>query len=304
MAAIAATALLTIGLAALVRGRSALRETTLLPAWWWAALALVACSAVEIAAGTLRRDDSWLAPLRYAAAVLTFCPLLAVLGAKRPQHNAWNFVVLAFWGIVALPVAETFFLQRGQRLEIGDVRSWFLWPLILLGPINYVPTRNWLAALLVAAGQVLLLSEYLPLIHRSLFPGQQLVGLALLVAALLSTATLTRRASEESSAQGEAPRSRVGLVGANPYDRLWLDFRDTFGLFWALRLQERVHAVAETNDWPLDLAWSGLVEKSSGRPIVAIDPAHESALRTSLKGLLRRFVSGRWIAQRLGSDID
>lgn len=288
MAAIVATALLAVGLAALARSRSALSETTLLPAWWWAIAALVACSAVEIAAGLLRRDDSWLAPLRYAAAGLTFCPLLAVLGAKRPQHNAWNLIVLTFWGVVALPVAETFFLQRGQRLEIGDARSWFLWPLILLGPINYLPTRNWPAAILVAAGQLLLLGDYLPLIHRPLFAGQQLVALGLLVAAVLSTATRARRASEEIT----------------PYDRLWLDFRDTFGLFWALRLQERVSAVSQTNDWPLDLAWSGLVEKASGKPIQQVDPAIEPTLRTSLKGLLRRFVSGRWIAERLGSDID
>jgi hypothetical protein len=49
--------------------------------------------------------------------------MLAVLGAKRPQHAAWSFVVLAFWGILALPAAETYFLQRGQRREMGDARS-------------------------------------------------------------------------------------------------------------------------------------------------------------------------------------
>jgi hypothetical protein len=32
--------------------------------------------------------------------------------------------------------------------------------------------------------------------------------------------------------------------------------------------------------------------------------AIEPTLRTTLNGLLRRFVSGRWIAVRLGRDID
>jgi hypothetical protein len=90
----------------------------------------------------------------------------------------------------------------------------------------------------------------------------------------------------------------------NPYNRLWRDFRDTFGLFWALRLQERVNAVAATNDWPLMLGWSGMVDHATGQPLAQIDAAIEPTLRTTIKGLLRRFVSGRWIAARMGSDID
>ena len=208
-----------------------------------------------------------------------------MLGAKRPQHAAWSFVVAACWGIVVLPAAETFFLQRGQRLEMGDARSWFLWILIVVGPINYLPTRQWLAATLLAAGQVLALSEYLPLVHRNLFAHQQLAGLWLGCLSLV----LAR-----------SPHSR----DAGKYDRLWLDFRDTFGLFWALRLQERVNAVAQTNGLPVWLSWSGLRDATTSRKINELDPAIEPTLRTTLKGLLRRFVSGRWIAERLGRDID
>jgi hypothetical protein len=86
---------------------------------------------------------------------------------------------------------------------------------------------------------------------------------------------------------------------SNPYDRLWREFRDQFGLFWALRLQERVNAVAATENWPFVLTWTGLVERATGQPLLAVDPAIEPALRTTIKGLLRRFVSGAWIAARL-----
>jgi hypothetical protein len=281
---------LCVGVSALFLRRKFVRETTLIPAWWWTLAAIVAWSGVEFSAswsGT--SSPTWLAPLRLSAVTLSFCPILAVLGAKRPQHAAWSFVVAAFWGIVVLPAAETFLLQRGQRLEMGDARSWFLWILIAVGPINYLPTRQWLAATLLAAGQTLALSEYLPLLHRVLFAQQYTAALCLACLALVVSRTPS-----------------CGVPGK--YDRLWLDFRDTFGLFWALRLQERVHAVAQTNSWPVWLSWSGF---QSGPAVPAGQAAPqdipveiESTLRTTLKGLLRRFVSNRWIAERLGRDID
>ena len=270
--------------AGLLLRRAHVRETTLLPAWWWALAAIVAWSATEAAAALAGpRPGNWLAPLRLAAIALSFCPVLAVLGAKRPQHAAWSFVVAALWAILALPAAEAFFLQRDQRLEMGDARSWFLWILIFVGPINYVATRQWLASLLLAAGQVLALSEYLPLIQRSLFIGQHTV--ALLVAAAAAVAA-------------RPPRSGAG----SPHDRLWLDFRDLFGLFWSLRLQERVNTVAASSGWPLWLGWFGLQGAATGKPVQHVDPVIEPTLRTTMRGLLRRFVTGGWIAQRLGKS--
>lgn len=261
-----------------------------MPAWCWAIAAVVAWSSTELAAaiagaGRIGLEPTWLAPLRLAATTLSFCPLLAILGAKRPQHGAWSFVVAAFWGMMALPAAETFFLQRGQRLEMGDARSWFLWILIAVGPINYLPTRQWPAALLLAAGQFLTLSEYLPLVQRAVIAHQHLAGLWL---AALSLAVV------------RPPHCRA----ANQYDRLWLDFRDTFGLLWSLRLQERVNSVAHSSQWLLWLSWLGLRHGQTDEPLTSVDSTIEPTLRTTLKGLLRRFVTGRWIAKRLGQDID
>jgi hypothetical protein len=275
-----------VGIGVLLLRRSQVRETTLLPACWWTLTAVVAWSGTELAAGLAAdRSANWIAPLRLAAVTLSFCPILAVLGAKRPQQAAWTFVVAAFWGIVVLPAAETFFLQRGQRLEIGDARSWFLWLLVVVGPINYLPTRQWLSATLLGAGQILALSQYLPIVHRTLFAHQELAGLWLGCLALVCA---------------RAPRSRA----AAKYDRLWLDFRDTFGLFWSLRLQERVNSVAQSSGWQVWLSWSGFREPEGSRGTATIDPTVEPVLRTTLKGLLRRFVSGRWIAQRLGQHLD
>jgi hypothetical protein len=279
-----------VGLTALICRRSPIGETTLRPAWWWTFAAILAWSGIELAAGLaaiLAGDENptWLAPGRLGAITLSFCPILAILGAKRPQHAAWSFVVAAFWGIMALPAAEAFFLQRGQWLEMGDARSWFLWILIAVGPVNYLPTRQWHAAVLLAAGQFTALAEYLPFIQRPLVGHEHLAGLWLSCMAL---------------ALARTPRSRA----ASPYDRLWLDFRDTFGMFWALRMQERVNSVAESNGWQLRLAWAGFCDTQSSQSLPVFDAAIEPTLRTTLKGLLRRFVTGRWIAQRLGQDLD
>jgi hypothetical protein len=286
---VVATVTLAAGLAVLLRHRSAIRQTTLVSPWSWAVAATCAWSAVELIASFSGESSvGGLTPLRLAVIALSFCPAVSLIGAKRPQHAAWNFVVLSLWGIVALPAAENFFLHPGQKLAMGDARGWFLWILLLLGPINFVPTRFWLAALLIFSGQFLGLSRYLALVQRPLVPQPDLLGLALCGLGILAAAFAARRISD----------------AASPYDRLWLDFRDSFGLFWALRVQERVNAAAQQYDWDLDLTWSGFRRRSADEPAGAIDLRIEPALRTTLKGLLRRFVSHEWIAERTGQSLD
>jgi len=279
---------LAIGVLVLLSRRRAISRTTLLAAWWWTLAALVLWSLVEIAAAVVSpvENKAWLEPLRLAAVALSFCPVVALIGAKRPQHSAWNFVVLSLWGIVALPAAEASFLNRGQRLEMGDARGWFLWILILLTPINLVPTRYWPSALLVAAGQLVALSPYLPLIRRVLVSSAELLGLVLCVAALAIAWAFSRHERR----------------AANAYDRLWLDFRDSFGLFWGLRVQERVNAAARQSGWDFELTWSGFRQRNNSVPPTAIDPTIAPTLRTTFKGLLRRFVSPHWIAARLSGS--
>jgi hypothetical protein len=113
------------------------------------------------------------------------------------------------------------------------------------------------------------------------------VALGLIVAAMLWAAWKGRR-----------------TTASDGYDRLWIDFRDAFGLLWALRVQERVNAAAAMYGWPFMLVWSGFVETESGQPIAAFSPETEKALRQNLKGLLRRFVSPEWIGERLAGDLD
>jgi hypothetical protein len=283
--AAAATLPAAIAVGVLLACRTRAAQTTLLSAWWWSLAALIAWWAAEMAAMAMVAGLVHVAmgPLRVGAIALSFCPLIAVLGAKRPQDRAWNLVVVSLYGIVALPAAEALFLHPAQRVEMGDARGWFLWILILLGPINYVPTRYWLASLLLATAQVAALSPYLAPLRRAIVPAPELTGLWLAGAAIV-VAWLT---------------SRRGTRAKNSYVRLWLDFRDAVGLLWALRVQERVNAAAQQFGWNLELTWGGFLTREAPAPLTTVDPTTEPALKTTLRGLLRRFVSGSWIAVRL-----
>lgn len=213
---------------------------------------------------------------------LSACPVISVLGSKRPQHRAWNFVVGSLWGIVSLPALEALLLQPGQRLVLGDARGLFLALLVVLTAVNYLPTRLGPAAVLLAVGQTMALAPYWPwcMVEWEI-PGS-VGGLGVAAVALSMAWGLARR------------RRHVAL-----WDRLWLDFRDTFGLFWGLRVMERLNATSDQLGWEIALAWSGFRHRRSGEPLTGLSAEQAQALRQALGGLLRRFVSGAWLEERL-----
>jgi hypothetical protein len=284
----AALGLAATGLAVLVWRRDRVRGTTLMACWYWALLALLSVAGVEAAIGFVggTSPPDWAEPLRFAAATATFCPIMAALGAKRPQDRAWQFIVLSLWGVLALPAAEAYFIQPGQSLEVHDARAWFLLILIVVGAANSLLTRYWLSSLLLAAGQVALLAGYLPFVSRPLGTAGALGGLALGVAAVwLAAAGFPKRRKAEQ-----------------PIDQLWLDFRDMFGVLWSLRVAERINAAAAMNGWNVALSWSGFRRADAAETDASAEiPADVAVvLRQNLLNLLRRFVSPQWIKRRLG----
>jgi hypothetical protein len=212
------------------------------------------------------------------AAAGSFCPTMALLGAKRPQDRGWRFVVLALWGILSLPAA--YWLLIGGVRDIHPAQLGFLAILVGVGAINGLATRLWPSALSYAAGQAALLAPLVwptqPWLAGARGP---LAGMALIVAAWMLTWM----------------RMPAARGGATPWDRLWLDFRDEFGAVWGLRVMERMNAAATMYGWPVILSWSGFRPRSEEGIHVDIPPAVEDSMRT----LLRRFVSPDWIDARL-----
>jgi len=220
------------------------RDSTLVGPWIWS-IAFFATLSLMLMFG-LASEPSISA--RYAMTCLSFCPAVALLGAKRPQHQMWHFVVATFAGMMVLPSFEVLILQPGQALEVQDLRGWFLWAIVLGCWINRWGTRQFLAGTLFFAAQVLALAPVLPLWKSSANYWPAAIGLWTLAA--IAEALLSR------------PRGHI----VHRWDALWLDFRDRFGVVWAARVRERVNTVAQSQDWNLELGWQGF------RPISIEDP--------------------------------
>jgi hypothetical protein len=268
----------TAGLGVLAWQLPRLRGTTLTAPWGWSLFALVCWWLGEAVITMVSREPAWVTPARFAIAMITFCPTMALLGAKRPQHRGWQLIVLSLWLVLSLPSVE--WLLDGGVVEIHSARLWFLFVLIGTGAVNGMATRYWLSSLLYGAGQAALVAPFFLTSPQTVAGWWPYVGMAAIVLAWWLIAL-------------GVPRRRT--AGAS-LDRVWLDFRDAFGLAWSLRVAERMNASARMYDWPVELSWRGFVPRASQRPV---NPPH--AVEDSLRTLLRRFVSSRWIDDRIGS---
>jgi len=283
-----ATTLAVVGIVAAAATLHRLRGTTLVGVQCWLAACLAAIAAVELGLGLAASDVSaaFAETLRYVAATLTFCPLMALMGAKRPQDRAWHFIVASLWIVLALPALHVALLRPGQSLTIPTALAYFMMGMVVIGFLNRMMTRNWLVSVLFAGGQLALVSIRFPFVTFADGPGEQfrpLVGLALIA----------------TSCVAGWWGSRQGRTNAEPLDRLWLEFRDLFGVFWALRLAERVNALASVTKSNVVLRWSGFQTTDGGKITDSLSREAIQLMRQGLENLLRRFVSRDWIAKRL-----
>jgi hypothetical protein len=204
--------------------------------------------------------------VRYLALCLTGCAGVAVLGARRPGVGAWNFVLLGLLAVMLLPVAQGLLLG-GKPLD--TLRLLFLGATLLVGLLNYLPTRLALAALLLTAGcgwELLSLADppWLPPRLGEVRPGWLCVALAPWVGLL-------------------------GWRGAGPapseFDRIWLDFRNRFGLVWGQRVREQFNRAAANAGWPVTLYWQGLLRT----PGATLEAKAQEEIVATLRALLKRF---------------
>ncbi len=201
--------------------------------------------------------------MRYLALCLTGCAGVAVLGARKPGAVAWNAVVLGLLAVLLLPLAQRLF--SNVDLPLDPIRLGFLGIAVVVGLLNYVPTRHGLGALALLAACLIELRQ----IDSDPSETERAWALGLAAAApWLASIPLWLR-----------------LRGAPDEDRAWRDFRDRFGVVWAARLREQFNRSAEHSGLSLQLGWGGL-HRLDGLPPMAVDRAASQEL---LNALMTRF---------------
>ncbi|HET6883538.1 MAG TPA: hypothetical protein VFI31_25525 [Pirellulales bacterium] len=256
-----------------------LRATTLTAPCLWAAASLLLLTADVAAtcAGEWPPGSLAAAHLNYLASVTCVTPFVALLGAKRPQNVAWQWIVLSLVGLLAFQDLRSWSIEAVAPSPHA-AWCWLLAAIVVMQLFNYLPTRYAAAATLAAAGQVCLLADYLPLVPGGptwLFP----TGLAALSSAVLLAAMLSRR---------QRP-------GQDKRQAAWLNFRDAFGALWGLRVAERVNALAAEQTCVLRLTWHGFeTAKSESPPECVATPEDNDRLWRALRSVLNRFVSDEW----------
>jgi hypothetical protein len=255
---------LAVATAAWPLGRTwwANRQTTLLQAVLWAAGAWVAWLLVFL--GAAAHYDADVALGRHMALALTGCAGVAVLGARRPGVGPWNFVVCGLLAVLLLPIAEGW---GRPRLDLPPLL--FLGATLVVGLLNYLPTRLGLAALLLAGGCglefALLAAPRLP--EQGGGWMEPAAGLCLALAPWAGLLLL----------------GRSSAAGGEDFDALWLDFRNRFGAVWGLRVREQFNRSAANAGWPVTLQWHGLAVNEGATP-----PPRQELLE-KLRALLKRF---------------
>jgi hypothetical protein len=287
-------ALMAASCGLLLRRRRLVQGTTLAGPWRWTlgSLGVIGGTHLVISItnrGTVGDRTNWETALLFAAAASSFCPLMSLLGAKRPQDRGWPVVVVSLWAILILPVAESLVLRDGQMPDVQGARSWFMLILIGLGIANFLATRFWFPAILFGGGQVLMLADSLPVIRELVDTSPTIAGFSCCAVACIVALQLARRGSHA-----------VGSLNI-----VWRDYRDAFGLLWGLRVAEQVNIAARTSDWPLTLRWQGFVdERGETLDWNSLSDETRQALHQIIQNLLRRFVSSEWIAVRMGNALE
>ncbi len=250
--------LMAVGLLPLILAWRAHRATSLAHAIGWAIIAWLSWGVAFVFGGDRAGIDPW----RYCALCLTGCAGVAVLGARRPHAFAWNFVVLGLFAVMVWPLIES--LAIGTPAT-DPLRIFFMAATIAVGILNYLPTRLAPAALLLGitcTGQMGLM--FAP----AWWPGE---AASLTVAGFLTAIPWIAWA---------CLRKHEPQVG--PTDRLWLDFRDAWGLLWSQRVREQFNRAAENAGYAVTLTWNGVRGHESW---------DEKALSEMMRAILQRFVA-------------
>lgn len=317
------------------RLRRGVRGTSLSGAWSTLAIAWLAWGMAGSVTLIANAPVGTVDLLWYSVAVVMLVPPIAVLGARRPIDRVWPwFVLLPLLGIFAWPVLSAF--GTGKFPVTWNIEEPVLvgYALVLvMGAGNYIGLRYTLPALLWIAALVLLVGPLCPATARmmpaaSVTPAWSMLlltaaawlatqlshprGKRIVTAKRVTDGKLPMRQSEfssplspNSSSCDAPPPVHGGIEGGqrldppgitHPFNQVWLNFRDNFGIVWARRVQERFNDLMRQQGVSLRLGIHGLEPAS-----VTTQFTHTEleAAEKSLRWLLQKFVDPEWIDARI-----
>lgn len=288
----ALSALITAGTA--MRAAVSTRGSTAVPATLWA---IAACLSLALdtglrASGAISQPSA-AASLRMVTAALSLCPAMSLLGAKRPQHGVWQFIVAALAVILLLPSVATALVRPDSVPDAHLLGRGFVVILSLVGWMNFVATRHGPAATLITLGQLLVVRGFLPLVDsEQAFPPT--ASTAALLTASLDCLGGCLAAGGGLLAVISSTRRRPSLAPAGTFaaavEPAFLGFRETLGAAWTLRVAERFDAIAASRGWPCRLQFDGIHPADT-----PMDGPWQRDAQRALGALLQRFVSIKWL---------
>jgi hypothetical protein len=281
---------LAIVFGAVVSSTRSLRGTTIRVASWWALAGVTSWLIATVAAMFVVQQAGWVDTAHYVIAVVLLCPLIAVLGARRPSANVWNlFVLVPLILVLMWPVVASSDVLKGRPLELESPSIVAFCLVLVMGAGNYFGTLSGLPAFLFACSQVCLV---LPLWGHvpDFFPDTQTARLVASFGVAWGIWLVKRRRIASRNWEGPA------------LTKLWLDFIDTYGMVWGKRVMDRVNEAAVHEDWSCRLELDGF---SNADKSVDNDPQTPDAesLRQAepiIRWLMKRFVDEAWVIDRIG----
>ena len=271
------------------------RGSTAVPAALWSTAAALFFALTTLQQTTENLDIATLGIHRVVIAALSVCPVMSLLGAKRPQHGVWQFIVGALAAVLALPAASAILIHPGSLPNLHILGRFFLPVLVLVGWMNFIGTRRAAAATLVAVGHFGLIWPLLPGIQLEDAlpqPARDLVAISCMTTGGflgLAQAVFARLRRRLVLADGD----RLPLESSEFKYRVntcFLALRETLGAAWTLRLAERFDQMARRRGWPVQLTFQGLQMQEELR-----EASWEPDALRAMEALMKRFVSSAWL---------
>ena len=258
--------------------RAALRGLTARSSTGWAA---TSCTVAMAAVGMrlLPIPAGITSGIHSIAAALLLTPLVDVLGARHPGNRVWPwFVIVPMLLMLLWPTISHLFSESVDTpvaISLPATGGFLL--VLVMGTGNHFGTANHSACL---AGAVGILLFTLPVTEWCAWPGDSYClasSISLAIAALLIEGRL---------------RSTGDSAG---HQRLWVDFRDIYGIVWARRVMDRINQFADREQWNIVMTLDGFRTRKESVHVTDISERPEEILRW----VLRRFADDEFLDRYL-----